>query len=232
MTWPGEADRKNPDSKKALDEWYKEIKVRQGLSFEEFDLLWEAVLDRVEEIDKASKADRTNRGSHRDQALISMGSKAVETHFVIWQADGRSKFHHIRAYYNPGDFHKPLNRRVVTIKVEVYWSDNDEFNQSRYDRLTKEPDKILIVNHQFYALGPGDRGGFGGRLIKFQRIKGWNTGPSYPDGPEPILGEVETTNDLWYSGVIPPAWRDRLPDNAIFVPYEDGSTFDGPTVMY
>ena len=221
MTWPGEADRKNPDAQKALDEWYSEIRIRRGPSLEEHEVLWKAVLDKVEEIDRASKADHTDRGSYRGTALIAMGSKAVETHFVIWQADGRSKLHHIRAYYNPGQDHKPLNKRVVTIKEEVYWSDNDKFNQERYDRLREEPDKVLIVNHQFYTLGPGNRGGFGGREIKFQRIEGKQF------NGKTMLGEVETTRDLWYSGVIPPAWRDRLPDNAIFL-----NGFDGPTVMY
>ncbi len=221
MTWPGEANRENPNAQKALDEWYREIRVRQGPSFEEYDLLWKAMLDKVKEIDKASKADRTNRGSSREPGMISMGSKAIDTLFTIWQSDGRSKLHHIQARFRLGDLNKELDKRVIQVTVDVYWSDNDRFNQERLDRLKKEPDKILIVNHQFYAIGSGGNGGFGGRLIKFQRL----TGRVY-DG-EKTHGPTETTTDLWYSGVIPPAWRDRLPDNAVFL-----DNFNGPTVMY
>lgn len=213
--------------KPGWDEWVEAMDFRHALTREEKEQLWEALLNKVEKIDKASKADRTNRGSSRDPGMVCLGSKAMDTHFKIWQSDGRTKFHHLHAFFDPKYQFRNVDPKPITIKEEIYWSNNDEFNQDRLDRITKDPDRYLIVNHQFYSLGPGNRGGFGGRKIQFQRIKGWTVGPDHPKGGTTNLGPIETTTDLWYSGVIPPAWRDRLPDNAVFL-----DNFDGPTVMY
>ena len=68
-----------------------------------------------------------------------------------------------------------------------------------------------MINGQHYRIGanngrsttrrPAFRG-FGGREFEIE----------YLDG-----GRRITVNDLWYQGPIPPAHRDRFPDNARFV---------------
>lgn len=179
---------------------------------QEYQGLWAAILVKVAEIDLASKRDNTNRGTARSGGALMMGQRGIMCTFEIFLADGRTAMHIIQGNLNPWN-------GLQNISVKTFYSDNDIHNATRLAVITDEPDKHLIVNHKFYSIGSGNGGGFGGRTIRYKfktlGLGKMNYGP-----------ELET-NDLWYSGPIPPAWRDRLPDNAVFV---DG--FDGPTVMY
>lgn len=70
----------------------------------------------------------------------------------------------------------------------------------------KDAPQIARINGTHYWSNPKTESksqflGFGGRLTHIR----WNDGR-----------EVET-NDLWYQGAIPDRFRERLPDNAIFV---------------
>lgn len=188
------------------------------LSEEEKDACWDVLLKRVHKIDRESKADGTNRGTRRSGGAILLGQKGMSVEFQISQNDGRSKLHLIKAYYYP--------EHSIRLDESVYWSDNDWFWEPRAKAVRDNPDGYLIVNHQFYTLGSGNGGGFGGRKIRYQR-RIEMTGPLDDENSGFVYSETEETRDLWYGGVIPPAWRDRLPDNAVFL---DG--FDGPAVVY
>lgn len=48
--------------------------------------------------------------------------------------------------------------------------------------------------------------GHGGRVFRWRWL----------DEPE---GTVHESNNIWYQGKIPPEWRDRLPDNAVWLPH-------------
>ena len=68
---------------------------------------------------------------------------------------------------------------------------------------TKSDHSHLVVNNNHYVIGPatGYQGGFGGAKFNIK----------FNDGRE-----VTTTN-LWMQGDIPERFRDRLPNNAVFV---------------
>lgn len=67
--------------------------------------------------------------------------------------------------------------------------------------------KGLIIDGCSYSwrpdLSPGDNShaGFGGALCRIQRAD----------------GSILVTRNLWHNGEIPPEWRERLPDNAVFL---------------
>lgn len=176
---------------------------------------WAEALRQVDQILRQSMQQRWNRGSSRSQGYHAIGETAVR--LKIWTDEGQSKHHFIVVR------HLPRVPDGYKVEVEMSWSDNDEVQQERLDRLTANPDKVLIVNHKFYTLGPatGPQNGFGGRKILFKRLVRDHQNVLVPSAL------TESTTNLWSGGIIPPAWRDRLPDNAVFV---DG--FDGPVVMY
>jgi hypothetical protein len=200
----------------------------------EHDALWAEVLKNVARIAKETVASGENRGSSQGPGLV--GHKSLTAHLTVWTSDGRSKMHIIEARFDATDRRSlPSHLRRITTKVEVFWSDNDKFQQERLDAVTANPTKHLIVNHQFYTIGEEKRdlqgnllpgGGFGGRMVRFKRVK-WVGGEPGEPGAYRVEGEVEETRNLWFGGVIPPAWRDSLPDNAKFL-----GDFDGPTVMH
>lgn len=61
-----------------------------------------------------------------------------------------------------------------------------------------------VAGHLGRSPGSGDHKGFGGRVLRWRWL----------DEPE---GTVHETDSLWYQGRIPEEWRDRLPDNAVFL---------------
>jgi hypothetical protein len=65
--------------------------------------------------------------------------------------------------------------------------------------------KSLRIEGQHYWLGAGGGDsrwrGHGGREFTIRRLS----------------GELVVTTDLWHQGIIPPHFRERLPDNAAFV---------------
>lgn len=71
----------------------------------------------------------------------------------------------------------------------------------------KDDPKIARIGGQHYVVNPWKGGdtrwnGFGGRVSEIE----------FNDG------RTVKTNDLWTQGSIPATWRDRLPDNAKFIP--------------
>jgi len=72
----------------------------------------------------------------------------------------------------------------------------------------------LRINGKHYMCKPGDKGnGFGGRTFRWQML---NELTSNQIGLKP-QAFTYITNNMWHQGDIPPEWRDRLPDNAIWV---------------
>lgn len=74
------------------------------------------------------------------------------------------------------------------------------------DRVNENDPKRLIIEGGMYSDG-GDQPsnhsntlGFGGRRFKIERD-----------------GLVWSTNNLWFAGVVPEEWREKLPDNAKFL---------------
>lgn len=70
---------------------------------------------------------------------------------------------------------------------------------------TSEKLCLRIDGHHYVANGIVPRGfgmGFGGRLFKYKIL---------------ATGEVGETNNLWHQGTIPDNFKERLPDNAVFI---------------
>ena len=70
----------------------------------------------------------------------------------------------------------------------------------------------VVVDHEHYRIvpttpdTPADFCGFGGREFTI----------AFADG------RTVTTRNLWHQGTVPPPWRDRLPDNAVFSAFQGG----------
>ena len=87
-------------------------------------------------------------------------------------------------------------------------------------QMETRPERAVIVNGVHYRMGeePSDprsyRGmlGFGGAEWKIQ----------FKDGREPAL---VVSHNLWHQGHIPDRFKDRLPDNAEFIPKPELETF-------
>lgn len=94
-----------------------------------------------------------------------------------------------------------------SIEVRTSFSNNDEFWAPRADAYAKEEGshRIAVIEGQWLTIGgvkyPARGDGFGGGHF---RIK-------FNDGT------VVDTRDLWSGGVIPPAWREKIPNNAEFL---------------
>lgn len=92
----------------------------------------------------------------------------------------------------------------ISVNVTKRISSNDDFwNPSRGVRKNDDPTKRVVVNNEHYLIVTEDTGfkGFGGREW---RIK-------FHDGRR-----IDCSN-LWYQGVIPPAWREVYANNAVFL---------------
>lgn len=77
----------------------------------------------------------------------------------------------------------------------------------------KDNPQIARIDGVHYSVGPEPHGkvnpatlGYGGARFKIR----WRN------------GRTEVTNNLWCQGHIPEMFRDELPDNAIFLPTEEG----------
>lgn len=79
---------------------------------------------------------------------------------------------------------------------KVRWAENG-------DRRERDGAHVLRINGKHFMAKPGDTGqGFGGRRFVWQDLK--------------TLQNFESSN-VWHQGTIPPDFRDRLPDNAVWL---------------
>lgn len=100
------------------------------------------------------------------------------------------------------NYTKPIPNRMIDQNLCFHcllWQDRSNEN---------EPKRLIIEGEVYSDGGNQPRGssnqlGFGGRVFKIERD-----------------GLVWSTNNLWYGGVVPEEWRERLPDNAKFVKEE------------
>lgn len=207
------------------------------------DAFREALHKRAEEIFRAATEAGQNRGTGFGPIVIdeSKPHPMAMARASVHRMDGRKEITLIEARVSTGGRRHPQGE--VYTSEEKFWSDNDEYWERKLASLDipGESAKILVVNHTMYRLGGDKRdaagrlkpgGGFGGRLVKFRRlgmgVSGQLTERQRTDATHlsRALGPEEQTRNLWFNGPIPPSWRDRFPDNAVF---SDG--FDGPTVM-
>lgn len=122
------------------------------------------------------------------------------TRSAIEEYSEEDGLHVAKMYYEEQNPDGTSTRYDVEIRVTERVHHNDDYWGAGFD-----PAREVIVNNVHYMLGttggPNSMRGFGGRRWRIQ----------FHDGRL-----IETT-DLWYQGTIPPKWRERYPDNAIFL---------------
>lgn len=163
----------------------------RAMDQETVDLLWKAILAKVEEI----KAETPHKGYSRKQAYVCADGHSVATTADLSHDDGTHTVFWIEArakQFRAGEFDITVARSFHS--AEWFWD----------DLLAKDRSKAVVVEGRHYYIGDGNRSressGFSGRTFVIR----------FHDGREVM------TRDLWYQGVIPPVFRDRMPDNAVF----------------
>lgn len=175
--------------------------------------LWRTILSRVEQLPRGY-------GSSRSQAFYSETGFSITCLclYTAGQGDGSDVVYHIEAHRDHR-FMTESEAGEVRVQINTYVDNHDSFWAGK---LKENSSRRVIVGGKYFSLGdetPYDGAlgrGFGGRRFKIKmndagsfthkgRTRSWNA------------GEVIETTNLWSAGRIPPAWRDRLPDNAEFL---------------
>lgn len=178
-----------------LDEWARKI----------VDDLFEKMPEtRTKRLSKAlmDEYDKLNKGSHGSSGsrryFAADGKSAVMT-IGKGMADGTDDVYVIQA--DLASWRHDDDRLTVTRKGP--YVDSKEWFWRKYV-ADKDSPRVVRVNHTHYCIGEanrsGEMAGFGGRQWKIR----------FNDG------RVEQTKNLWFQGIIPPKFREELPDNAVF----------------
>jgi hypothetical protein len=159
--------------------------------------LWQAVLAECERI---KSEENPVGGTSRKMAYYADGWPRCATLLTIGRADGTTAVFFIEATGRQPGWSDPD-------RIDIHVSRSYHSSEDYWERqITDQPERRVVVGGVHYRLGqhgarPSDHNGFGG--------KRWDI--EFTDGRK------VTTHDLWYQGLIPPKFRDRLPDNARFV---------------
>lgn len=107
------------------------------------------------------------------------------------QEDGTSRVWHVRSFALGG---------TVSTRVKGPWTDNHD---AHWEKLLADGGDYVVAGHRVYFFSTADDPkGFGGRAFTFRMLGS---------------GTVRTHDSMWFAGVVPPAWRERIPDTAEMV---------------
>lgn len=104
---------------------------------------------------------------------------------------------------SPAKTLEEANARLAEMRKfrEDFWLEKVRWHENG-DR-TDRGEHCLRINGKHFVAKPGERGhGFGGRRFVWQDLT--------------TLQNFESSN-VWHQGDIPPEFRDRLPDNAVWL---------------
>ena len=153
--------------------------------------LWAEVLAKCDELVPSGDS----RGSSRSRAAYEEDGKGCIATLTRHNHDGTATVWSVQAHEVPG--------RSVTVSVHGPWTDSHDAEWER--RARSDRSRVVIAGHCWFSLAgsgpPRGMRGFGGRKFRFTSV-------GRP-------GEEVTHDDVWFGGVIPPAWRDRLPDTHV-----------------
>lgn len=160
---------------------------------ENYERLFHVVIAESTRIEQEHSTQGTWHGSMRSAVNADYGSVGVI--LDVGHADGTHTVHHIRASV----YGRNSDPRII---IKRYFHSNEEY----WEPKINDPsllEKRVIIEGVHYTLGkngnkPGPHNGFGGRKFDIEFFDGRRV----------------STYDLWYQGVIPPIFQDRLPDNA------------------
>jgi hypothetical protein len=141
-------------------------------------------------LDRCAKL--TTRPGYRSAGAWSPDGRGCEVLMSQPNADGTETVWHVSAHEAAG------NRRIST-QVKGPWTDSHD---GHWRRLAEgDRSRSVVVDHHYYNRGPGGRGGMGGAPYRIRMLAD---------------GSIVECSDMWFAGVVPPSWRERFPDNAVF----------------
>jgi len=151
----------------------------------EAEKLWQAVLAECERLVPGQGACMRTAGAY------GVDGRSCSAFLSRTNEDGTSTSWFIIVHHNPG------NRPAARWHVQVHGPATDSHDEEWQRRLDGDRSRSLVCGHHWYTIGPGSSGGFGGHRFRFRNL---------------ATGEVTESRDMWHGGVIPPAWRERIPD--------------------
>lgn len=158
------------------------------------DTLWAAITAKLEELFP------NGAGLNRDQGWFSADGRQARTTAKRKLDDGTSATYEITARNCHGS---------VEVSVVEGVDNADWFWQPIAAETVRE--ERVVVEDRCYTIRPDSRNPGAGDGYSGQRFDiEWLDEDGQP------TGETTTTRNLWYRGVIPPVWRDRLKPNARF----------------
>ncbi len=165
------------------------------ITSERYEELWHAVLAKCGELEKQHLAP--GRGTRRTAGMTGPDGEGMSAILGLGQGDGTDLVFHVEAHIAP--------RGTIEIRYDGPWLDcHDQF----WSEQASDRSNAVVVNHEHYRITPdlspsmSDCAGFAGALFRIRMLDS---------------GKVIESRNLWRQGVIPPSWRDRLPDNAEFI---------------
>lgn len=153
--------------------------------------LWQAILDRIKQL-QAENPDEHQ--TYRSTAMLGTGNKSVYAINKMKRKDGTDSVYLVQAGRKVGS-------GAIYTHVERWQDHHEEY----WENQIADRRNAVVVNHVHHRIGRGNGGGFGGRTFYLRNLES---------------GEVVRTNDLWYQGVIPPIFREQLPNTHEFASKE------------
>lgn len=161
--------------------------------------LWKAASSAADPLYKGGGSRSTGYFHPQGHSCICIAKKH--------ESDGTKTVYILEATYDYND--------DIRVTVESSTNNCEDF----WDSVLKETDsrdrKRAVIDNECYTIkpdsprpGPGD--GFGGRKFDIEWLD---------DKGEPT-GDTTTTRNMWFRGVIPPVYRDRLKPNARLIERE------------
>jgi len=151
----------------------------------EAEKLWQAVLATCEQLVPGQS------GCMRTAGAYGADGRSCSAFLSRSNEDGTSTSWFVIAH------HSPQNRPAARWSVQVHGPATDSHDAEWQRRLDGDRSRSLVCDHRWYTIGPGSSGGFGGARFRFRDL---------------ATGQVTESCDMWHGGVIPPAWRERIPD--------------------
>lgn len=180
--------------------------IRNVVPAAERDRLWKAILDTIGGLPYGNSSRSTGYFSASGPFLSCRCVYSVQVEDGSWTVyDLESRRNASWPVESP--------QGSVTVQTRTYRDDRDDFWQPLVDVVADG--RSVIVNGEHYRIAdephtgaPDNCRGFGGRQFTIAFFD----------------GRTVTTRNLWQQGIVPPAWRESLPDNARFTwPAQDGA---------
>jgi len=166
------------------------------IASERHEEMWKAILAKCEEL----QHQPGGRPDMRSAGGVGFQGREMSAVVKVGHDDGTRSVYHVQAHLQG-----PHQRDRIKVTVDGPWLDSSD---GFWSMQLSDRKGAVVINHTHYRISPDrpesqrDLAGHGGSLFRIRML---------------ASGEVIETRNLWYQGVIPPSWRDRLPDDAEFV---------------